>query len=126
MTRRNAAHDVPHMARAGTDGPSTLTTIVMPEEQTWMPFADGSSDVAAFRVYHLNHPSVMEQLIWAAREAIRLHGGCDIHMAYKIAAFKFGTRCSRSYLPAFAREIERQCEDLRFIKRPSRFDRRLR
>ena len=94
--------------------------------QTEFPFDDEPPPLARFDAYKLKHPQTKAVLIKAARLALKLFGQCSIHLAYELAAIFYGLHCSRDWLPAFAREIARECDDLRtlFKTRPSRFDRR--
>ena len=96
--------------------------------QTEFPFNDESLPLARFDAYKLKHPQAKALLITAARLALKSFGRCSIHLAYELAAIRYGLRCSRDWLPAYAREIAAECNDLRtiFKTRPSRFDRRLR
>lgn len=76
----------------------------------------------AFEAFKLARSDVKPALIKAAR-AIKAAFlvECDIHTAYGLAAELYGLKCGRSWLPAFAREIEAETE-LRFSTRTSVFD----
>lgn len=76
----------------------------------------------AFEAFKRRRPDVKPALIKAARAIKAAHGvECDIHTAYGLATELYDLKCCRSWLPAFAREIEAETE-LRFSTRPSAFD----
>lgn len=76
----------------------------------------------SYDAYKRRRPDVKDKLILAARELKTAHGvECDIHTAYGLATELYSLKCCRSWLPAFAREIEAETE-LRFSTRTSRFD----
>ncbi len=80
------------------------------------------SPLEAFEAFKRRRSDVKPKLIKAAR-AIKAAFlvECDIHTAYGLAVELYELKCCRSWLPAFAREIEAETE-LRFSKRPSAFD----
>jgi hypothetical protein len=99
--------------------------------QSEFDFLDEPPPLAKFDAFKAKHPLVKGQLITAARRAKTLFGKCSIHLAYELAAILYGLHCSRTWLPAFAREIAAECDandELKkvFKLRPSRFDRRQR
>lgn len=95
----------------------------MKQKQSLLAFMDTLPPLAAFEAHKHKHPEIKPALIEAARSVIAEHGGCDIHTAYGIARQRNpGLHCSRDWLPAYAREIAEECEDITFTKRPSRFD----
>lgn len=76
----------------------------------------------SFDAFKRRRPDVKGKLIQAARELKQAHGvECDIHTVYGLATELYDLKCCRSWLPAFAREIEAETE-LRFSTRTSRFD----
>ena len=80
------------------------------------------SPLSSYDAFKRNHPWVKLMLIAAARLVRdRLGFECDIHTAYCVATEAFGLKCSRTWLPAYAREIEAETE-LRFSTRTSQFD----
>jgi len=92
-------------------------------------FDDEPPPLAQFDAFKAKHPLVKGQLISAARRAVTLFGKCSIHLAYELAGILYDLHCSRTWLPAFAREIAAECaadDELKnvFKTRPSRFDRR--
>lgn len=95
------------------------------EQQLHLSFLDAVPVLAAFDAHKQRCPQVKIALVEAARWIVPLVGGCplmDIHGLYWLARRRHGIRCSRSFLPGYAREIEAEHADLRFAKRPSRFD----
>lgn len=80
------------------------------------------SPLEAFEAFKRRRPDVKPKLIKASR-AIKAAFlvECDIHTAYGVAVELYDLKCCRSWLPAFAREIETETE-LRFSKRTSAFD----
>jgi hypothetical protein len=95
----------------------------MPDHQALLSFIEALPPLAAFEAHKHAHPEVKPALIEAARIATAQFGGCDIHTAYGIAKrLHAALHCSRDWLPAYAREIEAECEDIGFTKRKSRYD----
>lgn len=87
-----------------------------------LAFPDEPTPLQAFEVFEVGRPEIKPALIKAARAIKEAFGvECDIHTSYGLAAELYGLTCCRSWLPAFAREIEMETE-LRFSKRTSRFD----
>lgn len=87
-----------------------------------LPLSGEPTPLETFEAYKRRYPDVKSKLIQAALEIKRAFGvECDIHTAYGLATELYGLKCSRTWLPAFAREIEAET-DLRFSKRTSRFD----
>lgn len=92
--------------------------------QELLPLPGEPSPLESFDAFKRRHPNVKYRLIQAAREIKKAFGvECDIHTAYGLATELYSISCSRSWLPAFAREIEAETE-LRFSKRTSCFDER--
>lgn len=90
--------------------------------QELLPLPGEPSPLESFDAFKRRHPNVKCRLIQAAREIKKAFGvECDIHTAYGLATELYGISCSRSWLPAFSREIEAETE-LRFSKRTSCFD----
>lgn len=90
--------------------------------QELLPLPGEPSPLESFDAFKRRRPDVKSRLIQAAREIKRAFGvECDIHTAYGLATELYGIKCSRSWLPAFVREIEAET-DLRFSTRTSRFD----
>lgn len=87
-----------------------------------LPLPGEPSPLESFDAFKRRRPDVKSRLIQAAREIKAAFGvECDIHTAYGLATELYGLKCCRSWLPAFAREIEAET-DLRFSTRTSRFD----
>lgn len=88
-----------------------------------MPFVEALPPLAAFEAHKRAHPDVKPALIKAARLAKEAFGVClDIHAVYSIACEVLRISCSRDWLPAYAREIEAECDDITFTTRPCRYD----
>jgi hypothetical protein len=87
-----------------------------------LPLSGEPSPLEAFDSFKRRRADVKPALIKAAR-AIKAAFGieCDIHTAYGLATELYNLKCCRSWLPAFAREIESET-DLKFSTRTSRFD----
>lgn len=90
-------------------------------------FPDEPPPRKKFSIYAAKHLPTGEQLASAARElnafpeVIRSGIHCDIHAAYWWARVRFKTKCSRTWLPAYAREIESKT-GIRFDQNQSQFD----
>ena len=80
-----------------------------------------SSPLEAFDAFKRRRPEIKPALVQAARDHRTAHGlELDIHAAYSLVVAR-GVSFCRSWLPAFACEIEAETE-LRFSTRPSAFD----
>lgn len=97
------------------------------EKQLNLGFWDAVPVLAAFDAHKLRCPQVKIALVESARWIALQMGNCkrmDIHGLYWLARVRHGIRCSRNFLPGYAREIEAEHAELRFPRRLCRFDRR--
>lgn len=92
-----------------------------------LPFYDEPTPRTKFKIYSAKHSPTEEQLASAAGElnalpeVIKSGIHCDIHAAYWWARVRFKTKCSRTWLPAYARKIESKT-GIRFDQNQSQFD----
>ena len=84
---------------------------LLPGEPTPLP---------AFEAFMQHRPDVMEKLLLADCDLISAFNvECDIHTVYGLAVELYDLKCDRSWLPDFAREIERK-SGRRFKNSPAR------